>query len=115
MPRQSQAIAMTLRFLLYASEPGATYNTYPNGSSTTPVLVPYTEKEQAEWGEERDRALAEWERSDPEGLLSWKVATARMQMGDLSSLADGWSAMMLEHGVQIVDPCAHCWECRSRR
>jgi hypothetical protein len=107
---------MTLRWLLYVSESGAKYNTYPNGPGSTPVLVAYTEQERAEWAQERDRVLKEWESTDPDGFHSWKVATAAMVGGDDSALSEGWSAKTLaDDGMRIVDPCAHCRECRSRR
>ncbi|MFE9442473.1 hypothetical protein ACFYO2_26505 [Streptomyces sp. NPDC006602] len=77
-------------------------------------MVTYTEQERAEWGQERDRVLAEWESTDSDGFHSWKVATAAMRGGDDSALSKGWSALMLaEDGMRIVDPCAHCQECRS--
>lgn len=113
MRRQSQAIAMSLRWLLYVVEPGSEYKTYPNGSGS--VLVAYTEQEREEAARERDRLLTEWESADPDGLHSWKAETAAMQGGDDSALAKGWSALMLaENGMRIVDPCAYCRECRSR-
>lgn len=115
--RTSQTIAMTLRWLLYVSEPGATYNTYPNGPvSSSAVRVAYTEQERTEWAQELNRVLDEWNRADPDGFHSWKVATAAMRGGDDSALSVGWSAKMLaDDGMRIVDPCAHCKECRTRR
>ncbi|MEU6389943.1 hypothetical protein [Streptomyces sp. NPDC046939] len=115
MRRTSQTIAMNLRFYVYASEPGAFYNTYPNGSGARPVPVQYTEEERERHTQERDAAFAEWQEVDPEGYSLWREATAAMQEGDSSELVHGWSEMMVRrHGVRIVDPCRFCRSCRGR-
>ncbi|WP_338781708.1 hypothetical protein [Streptomyces sp. DG1A-41] len=107
---------MSLRFLVYASEPGAFYNTYPNGSSALPVPVEYTPGEREENASKRDAAFEEWQEVDPEGYRLWHLATVAMQGGDSSELAEGWSEMMTRrHNVRIVDPCKYCKSCRSRR
>lgn len=115
MLRSSQTVAMSLRFLVYASEPGAFYNTYPNGSSSRPVRVEYTQDEREENARNRDAAFAEWQEVDPEGYHLWHLATVAMQGGDSSELTEGWSLMMTQrHNVRIVDPCKFCRRCRGR-
>ncbi len=115
MGRLSQAIAMDLRYHLYASDPRAVRYTYPNGRGTAPVPVAYTEEERADNTRRRDEVLAEWKATDPVGYQLWDEAMERMRAGDESDLADGWAALTLEDGVRIVDPCRYCRECRSRR
>ncbi|MFF8367832.1 hypothetical protein ACF05W_03210 [Streptomyces lydicus] len=113
--RQSQAIAMDLRFHLYASEPGAKRDTYPRGAGSPPVPVAYTEEEQAKHRHQRDWALEEWEATDPEGHRLWRQATASLASGNMSQIDSGWSALILERdGMRIVDPCRFCRECRMR-
>lgn len=115
MRRSSQTIPMNLRFYLYASEPGAFYNTYPNGSDSRPVPVEYTLGAREENTRKRDAAFAEWQEVDPEGYRLWHLATVAMQGGDSSELADGWSLMMVQrHSALIVDPCKYCRQCRGR-
>lgn len=115
MRRTSQTIAMNLRHHLYTSTQGAVYNTYPNGPAR-PVPFPYSRQELDTNREARDRALTEWADTDPEGFISWSAATAAVQEGDDSPLETGWSSQLLEdEGLKIVDPCAHCRECRARR
>lgn len=112
--RTSQAIAMSLRGLLYASQEGAVYNDYPNGPGR-PVRVPYTSEERAENARACARVLAEWRETDPDGHRGWELATQAMRGGDRSFLAFGWSAMVHEeYGLNIVDPCAFCHPCRNR-
>ncbi|ARX87867.1 hypothetical protein SMD44_07349 [Streptomyces alboflavus] len=115
MGRLSQAIAMDLRYHLYASEPGAVYNTYPKGAGR-PVLVEYTDAERAANTRKRDAVLKEWQSTDPEGFRLWSEATEAVRQGDDSQLSGGWSALILEQdGMRIVDPCRYCQVCRSRR
>lgn len=114
MRRTSQAIAMDLRFHLYASTPGAVYNTYPDGPGRTPVPVPYTREELDANAVQRDHVLTEWSQIDPDGFASWGDATGAVQDGDDAPLSSGWSAIVREEGLKIVDPCAHCRECRGR-
>lgn len=115
MRRTSQTIAMNLRFHLYASTPGAVYNTYPR-DLCSPVPVPYTRAELDNNREARDRMLVEWAEVDPEGFASWSAAMGAVVDGDDAPLGSGWSRLLLERkGLKIVDPCAHCRECRPRR
>mgnify|MGYP001559767573 FL=1 len=116
MRRTSQTIAMNLRFHLYASTQGAVHNTYPGGPGRPAVPVPYTRAELDSNREGRDRVLIEWAETDPDGFNAWSDAMGAVQDGDDSSLRYGWSSQLLEEeGLKIVDPCAHCRECRSRR
>lgn len=113
MSKTSQTIAMNLRFHLYVSTPGAVYNTYPV-SPARPVPVPYTREELDTNAVERDRVLVEWAEVDPEGFAAWSAAQAAVTEGDDEPLKSGWSAMMLEGGLKVADPCVYCRECRSR-
>lgn len=116
MSRTSQTIAMNLRFHLYVSTPGAVHNTYPDGPGRRPVPVPYTRQELDVNAVGRDRALTEWSVADPDGFTSWSDAMGAVQDGDDSPLESGWSRQLLEEeGLKIVDPCAHCRECRAYR
>lgn len=116
MTRTSQTIAMNLRHLLYASTPGAVYNTYPSGPTGSPTLTPYTRQELDTNREACDRTLIQWAEADPDGFTSWSAATAAVVDGDDSPLGSGWSSQLLEEeGLKIVDPCAHCRECRVYR
>lgn len=116
MGDSSQLHAMNLRHHLYASTPGATYNTYPNGPTRSPVPVPYTRQELDANREIRDRALVAWAKADPDGFNTWSDATGAVLDGDDTHLQSGWSAGLLrEEGLKIVDPCAHCRECRATR
>lgn len=113
----SQTMAMNIRFHLYASTPGAVYNTYPNGPVTfAAVPVEYTRQELDANREVRDRMLTRWAEADPEGFASWSDAMGAVQGGDDTPLQSGWSAQLLEdEGLRIADPCAHCRECRKAR
>ncbi|SCD91152.1 hypothetical protein GA0115243_104768 [Streptomyces sp. ScaeMP-e83] len=113
--RSSQAIAMDLRFHVYASEPGATCDTYPSGPGGLPVPLPYSAEQRAENALRRDAVLAEWAETDPAGHDGWRRASAELA-NDSSAPKDGWAAQIFEvDGIRLVDPCAHCRECRSRR
>lgn len=113
--RPSQAIAMDLRFHVYASEPGATCNTYPSGAGSPPVQARYSEEQRAENARERDTVLAEWAETDPEGHDEWRKASAELSNGSDAPRA-GWAALVYERdGIRLVDPCAYCQSCRARR
>ncbi|MEU9707974.1 hypothetical protein AB0E21_05060 [Streptomyces sp. NPDC047967] len=113
--RSSQAIAMDLRFHVYASEPGATCNTYPSGPGGLPAPLPYSAEQRAENAVKRDAVLAEWAETDPEGLGAWLRASAELSNGSRAPEA-GWAALVYERdGIRLVDPCAFCRECRTRR
>lgn len=116
MRRQSQAIAMDLRFYLYASEKGAKYNTYPDGAGRPSVLVEYTTAERRANASRRDDLLWEWNGTDPDGFRLWRSATRAMRRGGNTEPTSGWPYRVFElDGITLVDPCRYCRECRARR
>ncbi|MFF8506743.1 hypothetical protein ACF064_01520 [Streptomyces sp. NPDC015492] len=72
--RTPQTIARSVRDLLYASTPGAVYNTYPNGPGTRPVPVENTAAERAVAASLLADALIEWGEADPQGYAAWEAA-----------------------------------------
>lgn len=72
--RTPQTIARSVRDLLYASTPGAVYNTYPNGPGTRPVPVENTPAERAVAASLLADTLAEWADADPNGYAAWERA-----------------------------------------
>ncbi|MFC9342874.1 hypothetical protein ACFT0G_06115 [Streptomyces sp. NPDC057020] len=72
--RTPQTIARSVRDLLYATTPGAVYNTYPHGPGTRPVPVENTARERAVAASLLADTLIEWGDVDPEGRAAWEAA-----------------------------------------
>jgi hypothetical protein len=113
--RQSQAIAMDLRWAHYQSSEGAHIATYPGGAGTAPVYVSTPAEIRAKAHLELWHLLNEWAETDARGYESFVRALFSLEKDGLSPLK-GWAAMVYEEsGIRLVDPCAHCRECRKSK